>query len=90
METCQNCGAKVEKCGTMSTGEKICCSHCAFHPLGCRCKYGEIGVAETMQYFDDDDEDYDDDEYDFDDEYENEEDDEESDESLIWRTCGIG
>lgn len=49
METCDNCGAQVEKCGRMSDGRKICCAHCVFNPLGCRCKYGEYDVAETYE-----------------------------------------
>lgn len=58
METCPNCGSKVEKLGILAEGtseeQGCCCEHCAFHPLGCRCKYGEFGVAETQQYFDPD------------------------------------
>lgn len=48
----------------MGDGRRICCAHCVFNPLGCRCKYGEWNVAETYQdpefpEFGDDD-DYDD------------------------------
>lgn len=33
----------------MSDGRKLCCAHCVFNPLGCRCKYGDFNVAETYQ-----------------------------------------
>lgn len=64
MEICENCGAKTQRCGTAPDGKKICCAHCMFHPLGCRCKWGEYGVAEDTDWaglnefrndFDDDD-----------------------------------
>lgn len=53
METCDNCGAQVPKCGTirppfLNGGTKVCCINCIMNPLGCRCKYGEYGVAETQ------------------------------------------
>ena len=46
---CANCKTEVpdDKGGKGHDGEPICCAHCAFNPLGCRCKYGEYGVAET-------------------------------------------
>jgi len=44
---CRNCGATAT--GNDSLGP-ICCAHCAFNPLGCRCKYGELGVAETFDW----------------------------------------
>lgn len=50
MERCDNCGALVEKCGTASDGKNYCCIHCCFNPLGCRCQYGEYGVAETEDW----------------------------------------
>jgi len=52
-QICQNCGAKCkdEFVGEMD-GKIICCVHCAFNPLGCRCKYGEYGVAEEFIYDD--------------------------------------
>lgn len=37
-ETCC-CGAPTK--GRMTDGEPRCCATCAFHPLGCRCKYGD-------------------------------------------------
>lgn len=49
---CDNCGAGLPegKGGYESLhGRFICCPHCLFNPLGCRCKYGEYGVAETYQ-----------------------------------------
>ena len=54
MNICANCGASIpEGVGGKSTiHEFVCCPHCVFNPLGCRCKYGEYGVAET--YFDPD------------------------------------
>ena len=46
---CQ-CGAPAK--GEMANGEPRCCATCAFHPLGCRCRYGdppntECGVLES-------------------------------------------
>jgi len=46
-EQCPSCGAWVKKLGTASDGSKFCCVHCCFNPLGCRCRFGHIGVAET-------------------------------------------
>lgn len=53
MERCELCGALVPKCGTMNDDAKtkVCCPECAFNPLGCRCKFGEYGVAETQPIF---------------------------------------
>jgi hypothetical protein len=47
---CSNCKAEVPdgKGGKHPNGQFICCEHCFFNPLGCRCKYGEFGVAETF------------------------------------------
>ena len=72
MEICDNCGAKVEKCGRDPNGRKICCPHCAFNPLGCRCRFGEFGVAETQDWSDPDeyDESWDYSEWDMSDYYE--------------------
>jgi hypothetical protein len=54
--TCENCGAVVPHPGR-SEGRLICCAACIFHPLGCRCKYGEYGVEGTMlEFWTDDDE----------------------------------
>lgn len=49
--TCDNCGAKLpeNQGGDGPNGAFICCPHCIFNPLGCRCKYGEFGVAETYE-----------------------------------------
>ena len=59
---CENCGADVPKLYVGSDGRKYCCPGCLFHPLGCRCKFGEFGmVQEGYQY----EEDYDADEEDF-------------------------
>jgi hypothetical protein len=44
---CQNCGAEVPELHRTTMGQSVCCIHCVFNPLGCRCKYGELGVAET-------------------------------------------
>lgn len=49
MPVCDNCHAKVPELHKTSWGQRICCPHCAFSPLGCRCKYGEFGMAETYQ-----------------------------------------
>lgn len=57
---CSNCGATLprEKAGTGPRGEIMCCAGCLFNPLGCRCKYGELGVLETfVPPFDEDDDD---------------------------------
>lgn len=43
--TCQ-CGAPATGMG--ADGRAYCCPACLFNPLGCRCKYGEPGVAETQ------------------------------------------
>lgn len=68
MKMCANCKAKLpdDKGGIGPNRRVICCAHCMFNPLGCRCKYGEFDVAETYRdpmfpEFGDDD-DYDDDE----------------------------
>jgi len=45
--TCTNCGAEVSELHETTIGQKVCCIHCVFNPLGCRCRYGEFGVAET-------------------------------------------
>lgn len=44
---CPNCHAMVPALGKSSDGRQFCCVHCCFNPLGCRCKYGEIGIEET-------------------------------------------
>lgn len=46
--TCDNCGALfyAERPVHDPHGRTICCAHCVFNPLGCRCKYGEFNVAE--------------------------------------------
>lgn len=51
MRTCDNCQAKVPdgQGGLDRNGRFICCPHCVFNPLGCRCQYGEYGVAETFE-----------------------------------------
>lgn len=48
MRKCDNCNAEVPegKGGISSDGRFICCVHCVFNPLGCRCKFKEYGVAE--------------------------------------------
>ena len=52
---CDNCGAKFLAEPSMRFngpgGRTICCAHCLFNHLGCRCQYGQYGVAET--YVDD-------------------------------------
>lgn len=49
MAICSNCKADVPNPGRGPRGEIICCPHCVFNPLGCRCQYGEFGVAETFE-----------------------------------------
>lgn len=46
MITCSNCGVQMEKMGQDQSGLPICCAHCVFNPLGCRCRFGEFGVAQ--------------------------------------------
>jgi hypothetical protein len=47
--TCANCRADLPLGqGGRVGGRWICCAHCLFHPLGCRCRYGELGIAETF------------------------------------------
>lgn len=54
MKTCENCGAQVtDDKGGRCDGTFYCCVHCAFHPLGCRCKHGEFGIQETQPPFED-------------------------------------
>jgi hypothetical protein len=50
MTECANCGAP-DAIATDSEGRPICCAHCLFNPLGCRCRFGEPGVAETVPVF---------------------------------------
>jgi hypothetical protein len=50
MEICSNCNAEVPKCGRDSFGNNVCCPHCIFNPLGCRCKHGEYGVPEENDW----------------------------------------
>lgn len=45
MAECRNCGAPAT--GSDPLGP-ICCGHCACNPLGCRCKFGELGVPEAV------------------------------------------
>ncbi len=49
MKICSNCKAEIpeDNGGAGLHGEFICCAHCLFNPLGCRCQYGELGVPET-------------------------------------------
>lgn len=49
MTICYNCGANVPTLVTIGD-RRICCPHCFFNPLGCRCQYSEYGVAETWHY----------------------------------------
>ncbi len=50
---CENCGANMPKIYEGSDGRKYCCAGCLFHPLGCRCKFGEFGIVEDTDYSDD-------------------------------------
>ena len=65
---CENCGANVPKVYDCSDGRKVCCPGCIFHPLGCRCRYGELGVNEEF-FFHEEEDDYDDPDNDDDDRY---------------------
>ena len=48
---CDNCGAMfLHERSPSWRGRTICCAHCVFNPLGCRCKYGEFDVAEDRWY----------------------------------------
>ena len=53
MRTCDNCGATLpnDQGGRDQRGAWICCPHCMFNPLGCRCQYGEYGVEETREWY---------------------------------------
>lgn len=64
---CENCKADVPKIYEGSDGRKYCCSACLFYPLGCRCKFGELGIAQDDFPYDDDDID-DDNDYQYEDE----------------------
>lgn len=45
---CYNCEATITGVGGQdSKGRWVCCPHCVFNPLGCRCRFGEHGVPET-------------------------------------------
>lgn len=51
--SCDNCGAKLNALwpgGRDWEKRRICCADCMFHPMGCRCKYGEFGEAESRFY----------------------------------------
>lgn len=61
---CENCGANVPKIYEDSDGRKYCCAGCLFHPLGCRCKFGEFGMVDDIDFSYDPDADYDDDDCD--------------------------
>lgn len=43
MTSCENCGAEVPVIKVTTDGKLICCAHCLFHPLVCRCRFGEFG-----------------------------------------------
>ncbi len=59
---CENCRADVPKTHLSSDGRRYCCAGCIFHPLGCRCKFGEFGVVQDED-IDFSDEDYSDEDY---------------------------
>ena len=48
---CDNCGAEMPegRGGRDSLGRWICCIHCVFNPLGCRCKYEDYGQPQTPE-----------------------------------------
>jgi len=48
MSTCDNCGAPASG-ERAADGRIYCCPACLFNPLGCRCKFGEPGIAETAE-----------------------------------------
>lgn len=49
---CDNCGAMVpaSRMGTDPRERRVCCIHCVFNPEGCRCRFGEYGVAQDGDY----------------------------------------
>lgn len=63
---CDNCAAEVPKTYNGSDGRNYCCAGCLFHPLGCRCKFGELGMVQDDYPYEDDIED-DDLQYEFED-----------------------
>jgi hypothetical protein len=52
---CENCRANVPKLVESADGRKLCCVHCLFNPLGCRCKFGDLGVVEDYVHFEEED-----------------------------------
>lgn len=46
LEDCVNCPG-VKATARLSNTMPYCCIACAFHPLGCRCRFGELGMEET-------------------------------------------
>lgn len=52
MPICENCRASVPRLRETSDGKRVCCPACVYNPLGCRCKYGQLGVAEWRDYSD--------------------------------------
>lgn len=49
---CDNCRADVPKTYESSDGRHYCCAGCIFHPLGCRCKFGDFGVTVDIDFSD--------------------------------------
>lgn len=48
---CLRCDALVKRLYTDSAGViEACCIECAWNPNGCRCRFGEFGVADTGFY----------------------------------------
>lgn len=43
---CPRCDAIVKRIYTDTGGIEACCVHCAWNPDGCRCRFGEFGVAD--------------------------------------------
>jgi hypothetical protein len=54
---CDNCGARVPELSTCSDGRLVCCEHCVFNPLGCRCCYGDFDEPQQLGPWMEDEED---------------------------------
>lgn len=49
-EECPNCHALVPSLKNSTMGP-VCCAACLFHPLGCRCKWGDYGEPEEREWY---------------------------------------
>jgi hypothetical protein len=47
----------VPELSTCSDGRLVCCEHCVFNPLGCRCCYGDFDEPQQLGPWMEDEED---------------------------------